>query len=159
MRPTDRELIDSVLHAIETQVAPHVTDKWAASTLRSAALLLRHVADRGERAALMLAEDIADARRTLTGVRALWPAAAAQDVLVAVDRVLALPSPPATDVAGLDALSEACQTVLDRLLRVCRDEPATDPDGALQQHLRDYLRRRLQREHTLYLPLFTGPPI
>ena len=61
VRPTTRELVDGIANALERQVSPVVQDKWAASVLRSAVQLLRHVAVRVEDEARLLVEDNADA--------------------------------------------------------------------------------------------------
>jgi hypothetical protein len=157
MRPTTPELIMAVVASLELKIAPHVQDKWAASALRSAAQLLKHVALRTESEARVLGEDNRDVREVL---RTALPRLAAHDELSAlrevVESALAGPLPDAADTAALDVRNEAYQAAVEKLLG---SAPVRALDGAaVHRSLRDYLRRRLEREHALYFPVFTGPP-
>jgi hypothetical protein len=155
MRPTTPELIAAIIDSLEQQVAPHVQDKWAASALRSAAQLLRHLALRTERESAVLIEDNIDVRRVLEIVRPHLggrpPLAAAE---AAVVRALSDAEPDAHDVADLDARNESYQHAVGQLLA----DPAVRAESGTVEILRGYLHRRLEREHALYFPVFTAPP-
>ena len=70
MRPTSPDLIAGVADALEWQVLPVVQDQWAASTLRSAMQLLRHLALRVEQEPRILVEEARDLRGVLQAARA-----------------------------------------------------------------------------------------
>jgi hypothetical protein len=89
MQPTAQQLVRSIVWSLDERVAPHVEDKWAASTLRSIHCLLEHLAVRVEAEGPLLHEDNADLAATsitlvglLAGARG--SVAAARDALVAV---------------------------------------------------------------------------
>lgn len=159
MRPTARELIENVAASLERDVSPHVADKWAASAIRSAVQLLSHVATRVETEQAVLIEDNTDVRQVLESSRAQLAAYAGGSALCrAIDHVLATADPAPYDAVGLDRRNDAYQGVVELLLR---DRPALHalPAGReIHADLRSYLRRRLQREHALYFPAFTGAP-
>jgi hypothetical protein len=156
MRPTTTELLSAVVESLERQVAPHVQDKWAASALRSAAQLLRHAAIRSEHERRMQSEDNRDARETLESSLAhLATRGELAEVRAIIEPVLRLPDPGPYDAAALDARNEGYQSVIERLLE---DGALRSAEPAVHGLLRSYLRRRLQREHALYFPVFTGPP-
>lgn len=155
MRPTTQELISAIVASLEHQVAPHVRDKWAASALRSATQLLNHLAVRTEREGRVLIEDNRDVRNVLeTILPRLAGQAEFSDLRATVEQTLNQPEPNIQDVTRLDARNEAYQAAVERLLR----HPGMHPRDELVESLRNYLRRRLQREHPLYFPVFTGPP-
>jgi len=158
MRPTSRELIEGVVAAIERDVAPGVSDRWAASALRSAVQLLNHLAVRVEKEAALLIEDNADARRVLSSISVqIGSSAAAAALRPLIEEALKTPEPPPYDPPRLDEANEALQGVIERVLR---DEAlaANAQTEAIRIELHRYLRRRLEREHLLYFPVFTGAP-
>jgi hypothetical protein len=157
MRPTTPELITAIVAALESQVAPHVADKWAASALRSATQLLNHIALRSEGGAPVLGEDNLDVREVLeTLLPRLALHAGLSDARDAVSNALAEPDPDARNTSGLDARNETYQAAVEKLLG--HAEVRALDDGAVLRSLREYLRRRLKREHPLYFPVFTSPP-
>jgi len=159
MRPTTRELIESISTALERQVAPVVQDKWAASVLRSATQLLNHIALRTEDEGRVLIEDNQDVRRVLEAIRPrLAGKSGDAELSAALEQALQAADPAAHDAAGLAVRNEAYQVVVEQLLRH-RDRLRQVTGGtATRDGLRAYLQRRLRREHHLYFPVFTGPP-
>jgi hypothetical protein len=159
LRPTARELIENVAASLERDVSPHVADKWAASALRSAVQLLTHLATRVENEQAVLIEDNADIRQVLESSRvrmAAYPGGA--EWRRAIDQVLAAAEPAPHDAVGLDRRNDEYQRVVELLLR---DRPALHalPTGQeIHADLRRYLQRRLEREHAVYFPAFTGAP-
>ncbi len=155
MRPTAPELISAIVESLELEVAPHVTDKWSASALRSAAQLLRHLALRYQHEGEVLIRDNRDVRHVLESV---LPQIAArpefEDVVVAIGREMHHDEPNPHDLMALDARNEIYQAAIERLLK----DKALRASEELLATLRGYLRRRLEREHALYFPVFTGPP-
>jgi hypothetical protein len=159
MRPTTRELIEAVVSSLQRDVSPHLADKWGASALRSAVQLLQHVAVRVEKEAALLIEDNADVRRVLRSTRERLAASRSCAAWCrAIDEVLAVQEPAAHDTVGLDRHNEACQDVVELLLRDRQALHAARSGREIHAELRSYLRRRLEREHTLYFPAFTGAP-
>ena len=156
MRPSARELIEGVVVALERDVAPQVADRWAASALRSAVQLLNHLAVRVESEAALLIEDNADARAVLARVAArLGSSADSAALRTVIDAALRSAEPPPHDTVRLDAANEVLQGVIDRVLR---ERPALAEPDVIHDELRAYLRRRLEREHPLCFPVFTGAP-
>ncbi len=169
MRPTTRELVDGIANALERQVSPVVQDKWAASVLRSALQLLRHVAVRVEDEARLLIDDNADAARTLEGaVRHLQPGPDSDTLRGMIASALQAPAPAPYDAVQLAEHNERLQAAIEQLLRRQGAPDAPDvPDApeasmpgeaALLGETRAYLQRRLAREQHLYFPVFSSPP-
>jgi hypothetical protein len=159
LRPTTRELLESVALSLERDVGPQLTDKWAASTLRSAVQLLKHAAVRVEREHAILIEDNADVRSVLQSCRERL--AASQDGsgwCRIIDELLVAPEPVPHDAAGLDQRNEAYQAVVEQLLRDRRALDAVPSGHEIHTDVGRYLRRRLEREQGLYFPAFTGAP-
>lgn len=159
MRPTTRELIESIITALERQVSPVVQDKWAASVLRSASQLLKHIALRTEDEGRVLIEDNQDVRLVLEAIRRRLAGKSDDAQLsTALEQALQAADPAAHDTAALAVRNEVYQVVVEQLLRH-RDRVRKATGGTdTRDELRAYLRRRLRREHHLYFPVFTGPP-
>ncbi|MET0987139.1 MAG: hypothetical protein ABW034_17225 [Steroidobacteraceae bacterium] len=160
MRPSTRELINAIVTALESQVAPAVQDdKWAASVLRSTTQLLNHLAVRTEEEVRVLQEDNEDARRVLMSLAPrLASVRAAEKLSAATEAALSKPDPAPCDGVGLDARNEAYQAAVEQLVKhrdILRQVTGSD---AARDELRAYLKRRLEREHHLYFPVFMGPP-
>lgn len=159
MRPTTRELISAIVTALEQEVAPLVQDKWAGSVLRSATQLLNHLSLRVEDEARVLIEDNKDVRRVLETIyRSLTVNAQMASLRAAVEEALQATESPHHDVVALDARNEAYLVAVEKLLKhrnLVRQETG---ETSVHEQLREYLRRRLKREHHLYFPVFTGPP-
>jgi CheY-like chemotaxis protein len=159
MRPTTRELIDAIVTALEQEVAPLVQDKWAASVLRSATQLLNHLSLRVEDGARVLIEDNKDVRYVLETVyRSLSVNADTASLRAAVEEALKATESPHHDVAALDARNEAYLVAVETLLKHRSLVRQATGGTSVQEQLREYMRRRLKREHHLYFPVFTGPP-
>ena len=159
MRPTNSELIASIVTALEQQVAPTVQDKWAASVLRSTTQLLNHIALRFEHQGAVLIADNEDVRQVLEAIAPrLADSAEGAQLHAVIEKVLQLPEVAAYDTDALDARNEAYQEAVEELLR--RRERLIELTGDLGvvQALRAYLKRRLDREHPLYFPVFSGSP-
>ena len=160
MRPSSRELLESIAGALERQVAPAIQDKWAASVLRSAVQLLGHLASRVEDEARILEEDNADARRVLANVASRIPTDPSRvaPLAEAVAQALRAEEIPSSDVGRLTERNDAYQAAIEFLVRN-RDASGALPDGAVvREELHAYLQRRLAREHHLFFPSFTGAP-
>jgi len=108
MRPSNAELLESIAQALEDQVGPLVQDQWAASTLRSAVQLLRHVAIRGVREPGLLAEDRADVRSVLEAVRARLAGAGLPELEHAVTTALGVAAREPADAAAAAGCDDAC---------------------------------------------------
>jgi hypothetical protein len=158
VRPTTRELVDGIANALERQVAPAVQDKWAASVLRSALQLLRHVSVRVEDEARLLAEDNADATRVLEHAMQRLRGRAEFDALHArIVRALEIEPVPPHDAVALAERNDVLQSMFEELLR--HPEKLGDADGAVALNsAREYLQRRLAREQHWYFPVFNGTP-
>ena len=158
MRPTTRELVDGIANALEHQVSPVVQDKWAASVLRSAVQLLRHVAVRVEDEARLLVEDNADAARTLEDARRQLPSGPDLEALRAmIASTLQVPAPAPTDAGQLAEHNERLQAAIEQLLH-CQTAPDQGGEAAMLADISAYLQRRLAREQHLYFPVFNSPP-
>jgi cell division septum initiation protein DivIVA len=158
MRPTSAELLETIAQELEDQVLPVVQDKWGASTLRSAMQLLRHLALRVALEPRILAEDNEDARGALTLAHDRLTQLGESDLAAAAAAALDSHSADPLDVVAADVINEkylrAVETIVaarDRL-RVIDDPPTT------HQLLVDYLQRRLEREHGMFLPVFLSAP-
>jgi len=170
VRPTTRELVDGIANALERQVSPFVQDKWAASVLRSALQLLRHVAVRVEDEARLLIDDNADAARTLEGaVRHLQHGPDVDALRSMIASTLQAPAPAPYDAVQLAEHNERLQAAIEQLLRRqgapdapdvpdAPDEASMPGEAAMLDETRAYLQRRLAREQHLYFPVFSSPP-
>lgn len=144
MRPTPRQLIESIIAAIDTTIMPAVEEKQAASSLRAARTLLEHLATRVEIDRDVLTADNDDARETLSRV---GETAAAT---------------PRTG-CGLEALqqqNDAYQLTMERLLRSLPSagNEKDERQVTVRRELRAYLARRHERERPMIIPAFLGPP-
>ncbi|MFA5632206.1 MAG: hypothetical protein WC997_11880 [Porticoccaceae bacterium] len=151
-----KELVDSIVIALDDQIRPLIKeDKWAASTLRSVTLLLRHISVRVEEEPHVLGSDNIDSCQVLKTIRPL----VADDVELErlIDEVLNLPV-PFCDIVSVVSYNQRCQMVAERLLQYCAAMRGTAGGDTIRRELRAYLRRRLDRESHLYFPLFTEPP-
>jgi hypothetical protein len=158
MRPSNAELLDSIAQALEDQVGPLLQDKWAASTLRSAVQLLRHVAIRGVREPGLLAEDRADVRSVLEAVRARLAGAGLPELEHAVNAALGVAACEPADAAAAAGCDDACQVAVERVIAARAAVRQATGGVEIETLLSAYLGRRLARERELYLPVFLGPP-
>ena len=166
MRPSTKELLDSIADALDTRVAPTVTDEWAASSLRSIGTLLAHLSVRVESELTILAEGNADLREVLTEACQRLDGQATPSnpsVRAAIEALLVgLESRDRGGVATVAALEEesgALNEQLDRLVRAVHDDRES-LGAALHEDLlgtiRGYFARQREREAPLYAAL-AGP--
>ena len=164
MKPSAREIIEGIAWALDNRVAPHATEAWAASSLRSIRGLLQHLAVRVELEGPLLAEDNADMRTLLEGAAArlgerddAWTVLA-PDVRSALDRVWRDPAAYPL-VASLAEENEALSALVERLIHALHADGLNDlARAATKAAVREYLARQAERERPLYVPAFTGPP-
>ena len=166
MRPSAKELIDSIAEALDTRVAPTVTDPWAASSLRSIRTLLSHLSVRVEQELTILAEGNADLREVLAGARDRLQGCETPSHPALLDdlrSVLAEPSVRESGalatVAALEEESAALNEQVERLVRVVHDDRESlgeDLHRHLLTALRAYFARQREREAPLYDAL-AGP--
>ena len=166
MRPSTKELLDSIAEALDTRVAPTVTNPWAASSLRSIGTLLNHLSVRVESELTILAEGNADLREVLADVcdrlggRATpsRPSMRA-DLEALLMEMDAGSSEAVATVALLEEASSALNEQLHRLVQVVhddRDALGGELHGELLASIRGYFARQREREAPLYEAL-AGP--
>ncbi len=159
MRPDSPDLINSVADALERQVLPTVQDKWAASAVRSAMQLLRHLALRVAQEPRILVEEAVDLRAVLQSARAQLSASNLADLKANVDGALALPEPAAHDVLAMAQRDEQWLAVVEAILAARPRLDAALGSSQLRESLVAYLERRLLRERELIEPFRSTPPI
>jgi hypothetical protein len=159
MRPTTPELLDSIAEQLGEQVLPAVTDKWAASTVRSAIQLLRHLALRVEHEPRLLAAESMDLQLTLKRVAEALSDTELSELKTATQFALTIPAAPANDHAAQCARDAAVQGTVEAL--VAARDLIRSATGTTDVHdwLLAYLERRLVRERELIIPFQTTPPI
>ena len=166
MRPGTKELLDSIANALDTRVAPTVTDEWAASSLRSIGTLLAHLSVRVELELTILAEGNADLREVLGGARERLEGIRTPShpsMCTAIESLLSRPAPsdPAAvaTVAALEEESHALNEKLEQLVHVVhrdRESLGEAVHGELLASIRGYFARQQEREAPLYAAL-AGP--
>ena len=169
MRPSSTELLQSVAEALERQVLPSVTDKWAASTLRSAMQLLRHVALRVEREPALLCQQAVDLASVLTrthaelstavqsaaGKSALGLAALCNELT----RVLSEPAVPPDDLATMEHRVAGLLAAAESVIAARDAVRAATGSSAVHDALVEALSRQLARELPMIEPFQSTPPI
>ena len=166
MRPSTKELLDSIAEALDTRVAPAATDPWAASSLRSVGTLLAHLSVRVERELTILADGNADLRDVLAGACDRLDGGATPShpsMRAEVEALLAATGSRERDgvatVASLEEESAALNEQLERLVRVVHDDRDSLGDELHEELLgafRRYFARQREREAPLYDAL-AGP--
>ncbi len=159
MYPTSADLLTGIADALDRQVLPAVTDKWAASTARSASQLLRHLALRVECESRMLQHEARELATVLTEARLLFGGPDLVDIRVVLDKALSVPAAQADDLPCLRArhatLSSAAETVISARDRVRQ----VTGSSAIHDQIVDCLLRQLDRERALIEPFQSLPPI
>jgi hypothetical protein len=161
MRPTSVELIERIAEALDQSVLPAVgDDKWAASVVRSATTLLAHLAKRIPLEAPVLLADNEDAKAVLSGLALRLQDHSPGDETAQELRSLGDAEPiPVYDAPALDTRNRLYQTAVERLLRSAHERAWTEDINAyVLGEIRQYLKRRMERERDIYFPAFTGPP-
>jgi len=151
MQPSARALIEAIITALDEVVIPVVTDKQAASSLRSARTLLDHLARRVKGEADTLRADNADALSVCRDIAARF---GGRQAVAAIAAFLA-----AGPNGSPQGRNEAMQTVIEATLRGRPPAGAeSDEEAEIRAMLRDYLGRRFAREREMIFPAFLGPP-
>jgi hypothetical protein len=156
MRPTSAELLEAIAQELEERVLPVVQDKWGASTLRSATQLLRHLALRVPLEPRILAEDNEDARGALMRAHDRLTQLGESDLAAAAADALDCRAGDPLDIVAADAINERYLRAIEPIV-AARDR-LRPLDPTIHQSLVDYLRRRLEREHGMFLPVFLSAP-
>jgi hypothetical protein len=164
MRPSSKSIIDGISWVLDKRVAPHATEAWAASSLRSISGLLKHLSVRVELEGPLLAEDNADLRAVLSDATTRLDGgslrALKSEVAATLEREWRNPGAYPT-VASLEEENEALNEHVERLIHVLHDDAApidAQERAELKSEIADYLKRQRERERPLYVPAFTGPP-
>ena len=164
MRPSSKSIIDGISWVLDNRVAPHATEAWAASSLRSISGLLKHLSVRVELEGPLLAEDNADLRALLSDAMTHLDGgllrALKKDITATLEREWRAPEAYPT-VASLEDENEALNDHVERLIHVLHDDAApidAQARAKLEAEVTDYLKRQRERERPLYVPAFTGPP-
>jgi hypothetical protein len=158
MRPTSAELLATIAQELEDKVLPVMQDKWGASTVRSAMQLLRHLALRVPLEPRILAEDNQDARAALVLAHDRLSSLGASDLAAAAADALSSPAADPLDVAAVDALNEKYLKAIEMIVAARDRLRLIDDPPNIHAALVDYLKRRLEREHGLFLPVFLSAP-
>jgi hypothetical protein len=151
MKPTAKQLLESITWSLDNKVAPVTDDKWAASTLRSVRCLLLHLATRVDLEGQLLFDDNADLREVLRRVeKSLSPGSEWRRL---IDDVLAAEWRPASaypTVASMTEENDAMRSLVDRLLDALRGTE----DNTARAELEAWIRRRLLSDQPLFIPAF-----
>ncbi|HJP40771.1 MAG TPA: hypothetical protein QGF35_03590 [Dehalococcoidia bacterium] len=165
MRPSSKEIIDGISWVLNNRVAPHATEAWAASSLRSVAGLLKHLSVRVESEGQILSEDNSDLRALLMNVAARlgdgsgtsqWTA----EVRASLDKEWRATGSYPT-VGSLEEENYALNSHLEKFMHLLHDAGAGIRESETTEIEADvgaYLKRQMERERPLYNPPFTGPP-
>lgn len=165
MKPSVQQMLEAAQKALNEQVAPHVSDQWAASALRSVDVILSHLRARTPVEGPMLYDDNHDLAELLG-----WVGGAADLSLVQVPelgtdiarfvldaRALAASGYPAVD--ALCDLNIRGRDLVDALLLLCHSRADAGAAGTVHAALRAYLERHIAREHDFFFPTFVGRPV
>lgn len=158
MKPDAPQMLKAIAVALERDVLPHVGDKWAASSTRSAIQLLQHLAIRVTLEPRILADEALRLEEWLP-VLAVALEAAGEAALAQEAKVAGVPSgAPAHDLQAAQAYDERRLALLERLLADRERLESQHETREWPARIVDYLRGRLERERELYLPVFLTPP-
>jgi hypothetical protein len=159
MRPSAPELLDAIAEQLGSQVLPVVQDKWAASTVRSAMQLLRHLALRVVLEPRLLVAEAADLHGLLTHASVLLRPTSQAALRAELQTALALPAPAPHDIAAQTARDNAWLVVVEKLVAARDELRVATGSSLLHEALVAYLERRLLRERELIAPFIHTPPI
>jgi hypothetical protein len=150
IHPDTDVVLASIIAAVERDIAPEVSDEYAASLCRTVAQMLRSVRARVRLEEAALADDNRELRQLLRSAasRAL-PASVRTDVDAAVTRE---PPPQYPALTDLQADAFRLRHALSRVIEAVPEE-----DDAVRVAARHYLRHQLERERTWQQDAFTGP--
>lgn len=155
MRPSSKQLLNSITWSLDQRVAPLLDDKWGLSTLRSVRCLIEHLGVRVESEGQVLFDDNADLN---TLAIELGPTPATQLDAGARFQTVCAQSWREIDVyPTLESLAEendAKRTALESLIRQL-DSPLAEGLTGVDEVLElidAYLQRQLQRDQPMFLP-------
>ena len=167
MRPSVKEIIDGMSWALDTRVAPHVTQKWAASYLRSIKGLLLHLSERVEKEGELLFNDNQVVRELLK--RQLERIADFDDevwvdlsseIEEALQKQWRKPEVYLT-VASLEEENLCYRRIVDSLIKAVHENGSLLSDEVTNQMHEEtvaYLKEKIEKEKDLYDPAFSGRP-
>ncbi|WP_220187740.1 hypothetical protein [Pseudonocardia pini] len=147
MHPGVDEALESIVAAVEQDIAPHVENEYAASMCRTVAQMLRSVRVRVAEELPTLVADNAELRELLTAHADRLADRSALDAAVRASAERTAPS-----LEELYADAEALRAALTTLIEAVPD--STDPT---RKAAREYLRHSLDRERPWMVDAFTGP--
>lgn len=165
MKPSMQQMIEAAQKALNEQVAPNVSDQWAASALRSVDVILSHLRARAPVEGPMLYADNQDLAALLDWVAGAADLSLAQAPelgsaivrFVADARALAASGYPPVD--ALSDLNIRGRELVDALLLLCHARADAGAAGTVHAALRAYLERHIAREHDFFFPTFVGRPV
>jgi hypothetical protein len=157
--PTSADLLTGIADALDRQVLPAVTDKWAASTVRSASQLLRHLALRVECEPRLLQDAARDLATVLTEVRPLFGGPDLADIRIALDKALNVPAAAADDLPCLRARHEALSSAAEAVIAARDRVREAAGSSAIHDQIVNCLLRQLDRQRALIEPFQSLPPI
>lgn len=155
MRPTVREVMDTIIWTFDEEIAPHVAEGLPKSLANTTSNLLRHVLLRMEHEGPAVTQEIAELRAVLARVRAF--AAGHGELADLARRLDAAEEPAADELAVLEQLRWRLQHTIE-VMQAVRSACETDETyRALREEIRDCLDRQLEREALWIDKAFTGP--
>lgn len=146
IKPGTDEILDSVIAAIEGEIAPAVTDEYAASLCRTVAQMLRHVRVRWTNEGPALVADNAELRALLQEL------ATGPELREVVGELPAVPEPVLPTRDDLVSEAEALRAALVAVIEAVPHE--ADP---VRVACRDYLGAQLRRQLPWQQDAYTGP--
>jgi len=167
MRPSAKEIIDGMSWVLDTRVAPHVTQKWAASYLRSIKGLLLHLSERVEKEGELLFNDNQVVRELLKrqleriadSNEEIW-VNLSNNIHDSLQKQWRKPEGYPT-VASLEEENLCYREILDSLIKAIHESGNLLPDEITKQMYMEtvaYLKEKIEKEKDLYDPAFSGSP-
>lgn len=146
IEPGSDEILASVIAAVENEIAPEVSDEYAASLCRTVAQMLRHVRARQGQEMPALAADNAELRGLLVEL---------QDDPRLQSAVAGLPDAPAPELPSPAKLKEEAFALRAALVAVIEQIP--DEGDPVRERCRTYLGSQLRRQLPWQQDAYTGP--
>ena len=149
--PTTDVVLASIIDAVETDIAPHVHDEYAASVCKTVAQMLRSVRVRASEEIPALHAGNDELRRILATAldRSDQPADVRASLTAALDQT---PAPRHPDLAELQGDAIRLRAALTAVIDAIPDE-----SHPTRQAAREYVRHQLEREQRWQQDAFTGP--
>ena len=167
MRPSVKEIIDGMSWVLDTRVAPHVTQKWAESYLRSIKGLLLHLSERVEKEGELLFNDNQVVRellkrqleRIVDSDDEVW-VDLGRETAEALQKQWRKPEVYLT-VASLEEENLCYRRIVDSLIKAVHENGSSLPAGVtslIHEETVVYLKEKIEKEKDLYDPAFSGSP-